>query len=838
MPRSSAFRKATKAIAKTREFFSYESPYLTSPAPASEACQGACCADVPTVPVGPPRAVAPSSSSACATASSTALPAKAGARKALDQGESELDELESDESESSNDNNDDNDVLDERGDDLRNCKIYLAARRARVLHKCDPKEVAAVAAAKKVKGEQFGAAAKKFPAWVAEMTQNAQLQRKGSEKHRIADSLEELQDRLFADRDLRDVVCWASEKIIMLAVPLGDRPLRQLVETLFESAEAGSRDRLEKSDVKKEVDAEQEPLRGPATIESTGPSGGQSPLQLNETPTANVKADMAEKLKVQTMKSLRNPTRAFAGQRPPSEAINGKQGKTLNAITRAPMTDEEYEEVSTRSLYFSGMSPHFSRNDVVQLLRKYGEIEKCKLKLHSRNQKTCWLGFFTMTSSVSADRARRDLHGRIMDGHALTVERPPDTQVMRDVQAQLKNRTAAKPTPEPEKKEPEGAKTEHRVTLADKQYIAKRIRELGRRGMNEVLEIIGRESIAVERVSKYQVDIDINYLSNGALLKLLGFFENDVSRASDDSQSRSASPKSRALEKLKGVLAEHVLEQESDKSSQTEDIPAVEEELASKRRRKRAVTKWDLLRGLKSAAEEYLKIAITLADERFERFTDPSVMNAPNLPTGAYSILRNDLLAENIGQLLVRLRDGNGKDNLNQSENIRTTVQDPVARRWKTLRRDFPDVPNMISKLNPIRDDIRAWITTGRHLAPRCLCVVAADEKSRAAIAKALGDKDLHGPEDLAAFTKRLVEVDKDARFRLEKPGLAEADPREVRWSKFLDLGIKTMDRSPGLSRLISLETRLPYHPNHEEGHFEDEQCGKGPKDFFSTPAL
>jgi hypothetical protein len=655
------------------------------------------------VPVGLPRVVAPSSSSARATASLTALPAKAGVRRAPDQDESELDELEWDESESSNDNDDENDIPDESGGDLCNCKACLAARHSRVLHKCDPKEVAAVAAAKKVKGEQFGAAAKKFPAWVAEMTQNAQLQSKGSGKHRIAGSLEELQDRLFADKDLRDVVCWATEKIIMLAVPLEDRPLRQLIETLFESAKAGSKDRLEKSDVKKEVDAEQEPVRGTATIESTEPSGGQSPPQLNETPTASAKADMAEKLKIQTMKSLRNPT-----QRPPSEATNGKQEKTLNIITRVPMTDEEYEEVSARSFYFSGILPHFSRNDVVQLLRKYGEIEKCKLKLHSRNQKTCWLGFFTMISSESADRVRRDLHGRIMDGHALTVERPPDARVMRNFQAQLKNRTAAKPTPEPEKKEPEGAKTEHRVTLADKQHIAKRIRELGRSGMNEVLEIIGRESIAVERISKYQVDIDIDYLSNGTLLKLLVFFENDVSCASDDSQSRSVSPTSRALEKLKGVLAEHVMEQESDKSSQTEDISAVEEELASKRKRKRAVTKWDLLRGLKSAAEEYLKIAIALADEQFERFTDPSVMNAPNLPTGAYSILRNDLLAENIGRLLVRLRDGNGKDDLSQSENIRATVRDPVARRWRTLRRDFPDVPNMISKLNPIRDDIRA----------------------------------------------------------------------------------------------------------------------------------
>src|ERR1700733_5695625 len=110
MPRSSAFRKASKAITRTREFFSYESPYLTSPIPASEACQGACCANVPTAPVGPPRAVAPSPTSARATVGSVTLPAKSGVRRAPDQDESGLGEFESGESESSDDDNDDNDI--------------------------------------------------------------------------------------------------------------------------------------------------------------------------------------------------------------------------------------------------------------------------------------------------------------------------------------------------------------------------------------------------------------------------------------------------------------------------------------------------------------------------------------------------------------------------------------------------------------------------------------------------------------------------------------------------------------------------------------------------------
>jgi hypothetical protein len=755
MPRSSAFRKATKAITKTREFFSYESPYLTSPDPASEASQGAYCADVPT-------------------------------RAAASSPESESDECES------SDDNDDNEILDEGRDDLCHCKTCPAGRRACTLQKCDPKEVAAVAAAKKAKNEQFGSEAKKFPAWPVEMTQNAQPQHKGSEKQRIAVNFEELQDRLLIDRDLRDVVGWATKKILMLAVPLGNRALQQLVVTLFESVEAGSKERLEKGAIGREVEMEQEePLQGPS----------QPP----------------------------------PGQRPPSEAVSRAQEKTTNTITRTPITEEEYDEISARSFYFSGILPHFSRSNVIQLIRKYGEVENCKLKLQSCNQKTFWLGFFTMASSAAVDKARRDLHGKIMGDHVLTVERPPDARLMRYVQAQLKNRTVATPTPEP--KEPEGAETERRVTLADKQYIVKRIHELGHSGMDEVLEIIEREPLAVERISKNQMGVDSDDVWDRILRKLLDFFENYVSCESDDSQSRSASPRCGESGKVQGVLAEHLLEVESDESDQADDIPAVDDELTGQRKRERTVTKWGLLRGLKCIAEEYLKTAIALADEQFERFTDPSVMSAPNLPTGAYSILRNDLLAENIGRLLVRLRDGNVRDDLNRSQNIRTASRDPVARRWRTLRRDFPDIPNMISGLNPIRDDIRAWMATGRHLAPRCRYVAAADETSRAAIAKVLGNKDVLGLEDLAAFTRRLAEVDKDARFRLEKRRPAEIDPREAQWSEFLDLGIKTIERYPGLSRLIGLETRLPYHPNHEEQNFEDEQRGKSPKDFFLTPA-
>jgi hypothetical protein len=111
------------------------------------------------------------------------------------------------------------------------------------------------------------------------------------------------------------------------------------------------------------------------------------------------------------------------------------------------------------------------------------------------------------------------------------------------------------------------------------------------------------------------------------------------------------------------------------------------------KKRHRAVTKWDLLRGLRCAVEDFLHVGIATADEQFRHYFDPSVLNASNLPSGAYTILRNGLLAEHIGRLLVQLREPDNIDGFNH--------RDPVVRRWKTLKRDFPDVPTMLSKLQP-----------------------------------------------------------------------------------------------------------------------------------------
>jgi hypothetical protein len=132
MPRNSAFKKATKAFARTREFFSYESPYPTV-VPAGETCHGPCCARICT-------AASASSASAEAEAEAEAsAPAPGNKPVVVEPPETPLREekgdSESDESESS-DEDDEHAIPDENdtAHDSCDCKTCLAARFAGVNH--------------------------------------------------------------------------------------------------------------------------------------------------------------------------------------------------------------------------------------------------------------------------------------------------------------------------------------------------------------------------------------------------------------------------------------------------------------------------------------------------------------------------------------------------------------------------------------------------------------------------------------------------------------------------------------------------------------------------------
>jgi hypothetical protein len=854
MPRNSAFKKATRAFARTREFFSYESPYLRV-VPASEACHGPCCAGVSTAATSSSSEAAPEPAHVDQLApedvveaaklpendtqvltNMSAFTEDMAALAAQDEGESgEVELYESKSSDEDEDEDDDDDDDDEQvlpaelntTNNLCDAKTCLTAQLAGVRDRCDTERVEAYANTTKAKDGQYNAATKNFPEWAEKKKEKA---RKHIDTHADAaggadvdlTSLEELREQILAEKDLRDVLRWACEKIIKVTMPLGDRALEHMMAMLVTSAKLGSRERVK--DARKVNAVHRATVLDPKLTEVALPLGRRASQQMEGLRTAIAEAAIVEKSICETLEGLRQHVHASVEQSSHSGMVDAKQEeKILNTITRAPMSDEEYEEVSTRSLYFNGVLPNFSENDVVKLICRYGNVEKCRVILHSRNHEPCWLGFFTMTTPEAADGARKALNGKIIGGHALIVERPPDAQLMRTVQTHLKRARTGKPIPDSAKgKEQKDAKTEERLTYADKRYLAERLQQLNGKEMDEVGEIIAVDKPAVKGTSKCKVEVDLDDLSDIVLLKLLAYFWKRFGCAPEDARSRMVSQPAVIRGESKGMLEIPAVAPKIGETNRRENtFESVIKDGNNKRQRN--VTKWDLLRGLKLTAQNFLQIGTAMANEQFGRFNDPSVINAPNLPTGAYTILRNDLLAENIKTLLEQLRDASGGGGFDQLKGIRAASRDPVAKRWKTLQRDFPDVRSMISGLQPERDRIRDWVVGGSPFSSSCFYIVAADEKSADAIAQALGDEGLHGPDDLTAFTRRLAEIDKDTRFQVQKQELTGIDPRETRCKELLELGIKIIERYPGLGRLIRLETELPYHPNHEEGDVGEE---------------
>jgi hypothetical protein len=409
---------------------------------------------------------------------------------------------------------------------------------------------------------------------------------------------------------------------------------------------------------------------------------------------------------------------------------------------------------------------------------------------------------------------------------------------MRIIQAQLKKAREAKLSPHSKKdNEQEHTTTKPRLNYADKEYLSDRLQQMTRKERNEVAEIISADIPAVKGALKHGAPVDLEELSDVVLLKLLAYFGGRFDCAPADPQSGNISQLTHGSDLLQIPAGQP---QMGKSSKQKEMSRSVITDRNSKGRG-RAVTKWDLLRGLRGAAEEFLEIGTTMASEQRVRFNDPSVMSAPNLPTGAYTILRDSILADNVGKLLNRVQDeererrlrrplpgrplvnqSDGKDVPHQAETTRVARSDPVVRRWKALKRDFPSVAAMISTLPPERSPIRVWTTSGRHVSPSRHYIVAADDESADAIAQALQGKNPHVPDNLAAFTKRLAEINKDARFQLKKFEEG-ADSKEPRRRELLELRTNIIGRYPGLGKWLMLETEMPYHPDHEEGQVEDE---------------
>lgn len=852
MPRNSAFKKATRAIAKTHKFFSYESPYPTL-VRESEPCYGPCCAGLsipsPFASAGA-SAVAPARAKRAGVIDSGKLSEISLLEKvsALEQRES--DEIKADVSESPDDDDDHNDdkhavpgKTDKDG--FCGCKYCLGAQSAGVMHSCNPQDTAAVATLTQAKDEGDRAAARKF-------LSQAEKSRHQAENHRRADtggsvdfeaetekSLEELQEQVLAKRELRNVLRWAGNTILNAKGPLGGKALQQLMATLIASAKAGSVARLIKDTAKPKA-PQREIIIDPERTETTLSSGEQASDQIEALRTAIVEAGVEEASMREMLKKWRDQLQACAKQSSHAVTVDAEQQEKIQqTMIKPPLTDHEYEKVSSRRLYIDGVLPHFPKDDVVQVLRGYGEVENIQVISHFRNQEKCWLGLFTMATSKAADAARKGLNGKVIGGHAWIVDKPPDARLMKIIQTQLKKVREAKFPPHSKKdKEQEHTPKEPHLSYVDKEYLSNRLQQMTGKEKIEVAEIISAYIPALKGVSKYNVPVSFDKLSDVVLLKLLGYLWKRFGCDSGDPRSRKVSQLAEGL----GLPQSPAARSQIGKSSKQKESSGSLTEDGDNRKRRRAVTKWDILRGLKCAAEEFLEIGIAMADKQYVRFNSPSVANAPNLPTGAYTILRDAILAENVGNLLNRIRDqesglrlrrtlprrppGHQPDDVgieNQSETMRAVSDDTVVRRWKSLKRDFPDVAAMIAKLQSERSQIQAWITSERGLSSSRHYIVAADDESVDAIAEALGDKDPHVSDDLAVFTGCLAAVNKDARFQLKKPEQEETDPKEIRHRELLELSKKIIGRYPGLGKLIMWETRMPYHPDHEEAQFGDE---------------
>lgn len=208
------------------------------------------------------------------------------------------------------------------------------------------------------------------------------------------------------------------------------------------------------------------------------------------------------------------------------------------------------------------------------------------------------------------------------------------------------------------------------------------------------------------------------------------------------------------------------------------------------------------------ASERFLSIAIPMNDRQYAMLTDKSVLDAPNMPTGAYTILRNELLAHHIERVVKSASFKPGSD-----DQVATGSNNPVTRRWRTLNRDFPSVQSLIEGIQPERKAMRT------HMDPMAARrIVPADEKSRKACDEATKRaKDRN--ETIATFAHRLREIDASARFVVEVPQFSKAaiDEMQAQAKELSKLSEETFEERPGLKMLFLGGKKLPYHPDDEE---------------------
>ena len=75
------------------------------------------------------------------------------------------------------------------------------------------------------------------------------------------------------------------------------------------------------------------------------------------------------------------------------------------------------------NLFVTGIHPRLSEGEVSRLFEKYGDVEGCSIMKDPHTHESRGFGFVKMVTAEQADAAKEGLHGEVIDGRTLSIEK-------------------------------------------------------------------------------------------------------------------------------------------------------------------------------------------------------------------------------------------------------------------------------------------------------------------------------------------------------------------------------------------------------------------------------
>ena len=112
-----------------------------------------------------------------------------------------------------------------------------------------------------------------------------------------------------------------------------------------------------------------------------------------------------------------------------------------------------------------------------------------------------------------------------------------------------------------------------------------------------------------------------------------------------------------------------------------------------------AKVKWEHLRLCRDRARSFLQDGVAISDIVFAKLLSDSILKSPFLPLGAYVYARTRTLAWSLNQVQSKMLKQQAKGTFTQPILGREARGHPLVRRWKALRRDYPNLREMIAEV-------------------------------------------------------------------------------------------------------------------------------------------